>query len=396
VIPKSFDQVTREDIQNLVTEGRAERRTLEYKQSLPNLGLEQDKYEFLSDVASLANASGGDILFGVVDKRDANKQPTGIPESAPGVSLGNADAAIRQLEQTVRSHIDPKVPGFQMKAIPGFPNGPVVVACVPRSFLAGLHLVRNDKNWVRFYSRGSTGKHLLDATEIRSAFALSESLPDRFRRFRDERVARIFADETPVPLRPQHARVVLHVLPVGSFDPSTRVDLSGLPYSMHKIRPLGGLGADGRFNFDGWVTYRTHTYTQLFRHGAIEAVDSSLWPVAVEVGKPFRFGFYEKMLIEELDAYLKLQQELGLQAPVFILLTLIGVKGWWLITDRGNAFHHAHAIDRDVLLLPEVLVEDYAQRAEAILRPIFDQVWQSSGWGGSPNYDNKDGRWVQR
>src|SRR3954470_14812378 len=132
MIPRPFDEISKQDIDNLVAEGRAERRTLEYKQALPNLALEQDRYEFLADVASLANASGGDILFGVVDQRDAANKPTGIPESAPGVAVSNADAIIRQLEQSARSNIDPKVPGFQMRPVPGFPNGPVVLARVPR------------------------------------------------------------------------------------------------------------------------------------------------------------------------------------------------------------------------------------------------------------------------
>src|SRR4051794_27599133 len=99
MIPRPFDDVSKKDIDDLVAEARPERRTLEYKQALPNLAMEQDKYEFLADVASFANASGGDILFGVVDKRDSANKPTGIPESAPGVPLPNADAVIRQLEQ---------------------------------------------------------------------------------------------------------------------------------------------------------------------------------------------------------------------------------------------------------------------------------------------------------
>ena len=124
MIPKPFDEVAKKDIDDLVAEGRAERRTLEYKQTLPNLAMEQDKYEFLADVASLANAAGGDILFGVVEKRDADKKPTGIAESAPGVAIGNADAIIRPLEQSARSIIDPKVPGLQMRPHRRFPVRP--------------------------------------------------------------------------------------------------------------------------------------------------------------------------------------------------------------------------------------------------------------------------------
>jgi hypothetical protein len=52
----------------------------------------------------------------------------------------------------------------------------------------------------RYYSRNAAGKYSVDVTEIRSAFGLSESLPDKIRWFRDDRVAKIVADETPVKL----------------------------------------------------------------------------------------------------------------------------------------------------------------------------------------------------
>jgi hypothetical protein len=389
MIPKPFDLIDAESIQNLVTEGRAERRTLEYKQDLPNLGLGQDKYEFLFDVASFANASGGDILFGVVDKRDADNKPTGIPESAPGVSVGNPDAVIRQLEQSVRANIDPKVPGFQMRAIPGFPNGPVVVARVPKSFLTGLHFVKNEKNWVRFYSRGSTGKHLLDATEIRSAFALSESLPERVRRFRDERLARLVADETPVRLGPG-PRTVLHILPIGALNPTTQVGIGSLAHK--PLPPLAVLGWTKRFNFDGLLFYEQATstsYVQVFRSGAVEAVEVGTLR-AGKRGKLFPISRWEKELIDKVREYLNAQRDLGLSPPLFVMLSLLGVRDYYI---PHSVFGDTPApIDRDVLLLPDLLVEDYAVNPRALLMPAFDALWQSAGWPSCKNV-NQQGEW---
>jgi len=50
-------------------------------------------------------------------------------------------------------------------------------------------------------------------------------------------------------------------------------------------------------------------------------------------------------------------------------------------------------IDRDVLPLPEIVLEDLSGEPGLILRPIFDSVWQSAGFNGSFNY-NKDGKWC--
>ena len=70
----------------------------------------------------------------------------------------------------------------------------------------------------------SAGKYPLDSTEIRAAFALSEALPERIRRFRDERLAKIIADEMPVNLEP-HPRLMLHMVPVSSMLGTATLDI---------------------------------------------------------------------------------------------------------------------------------------------------------------------------
>ena len=90
MIPRDFDAITKADIEALVANAVAEGRALEYKQQLPGNG-DEDKKEFLADVSSFANAGGGDIVFGVVEKRDGDnkpricrKRPRGWLTSMPG------------------------------------------------------------------------------------------------------------------------------------------------------------------------------------------------------------------------------------------------------------------------------------------------------------------------
>jgi hypothetical protein len=135
------------------------------------------------------------------------------------------------------------------------------------------------------------------------------------------------------------------------------------------------------------------TYVQLFRTGAIEAVDGRL--VGVEDGKRKLLAIpgWERELIEKLGEYLSVQQELGLTPPIFVLLTLLGVKDYHV---SHGAFRDTQApIDRDVLLLPDLLVEDCSTSADTILRPAFDAVWQAAGWRCCQNY-NKEGKWEDR
>ena len=52
-------------------------------------------------------------------------------------------------------------------------------------------------------------------------------------------------------------------------------------------------------------------------------------------------------------------------------------------------------VDRDALLVPEVLIESLEQDLHALqrhMRPLLDAVWNSVGAPGSPHYD-ESGNW---
>ena len=66
----------------------AEGKAIEYKSALP-AGADRDRIEFLSDVSSFANASGGHIFYGIVED-------SGIPVDICGVSDVDPDTWIRR------------------------------------------------------------------------------------------------------------------------------------------------------------------------------------------------------------------------------------------------------------------------------------------------------------
>lgn len=399
MINKRFDIIEKSDINTLISNQVTEGKTLDYKERHPN-NSDSDKKEFLVDISSFTNASGGDILYGIKEKRDDHGNPTGIPEIACGLEGINADAEIRRLDNIVRDGIAPRISGVHIKAIEGFSNGPVILLRIPKSWTSP-HMV-TFQNSSRFYSRNSAGKYQLDVSEIRSAFALSETLPEKIRRFRDNRITKIIADETPVPLDPC-PKIVLHILPIAALDPVTSLDISILDDMKGKLVPIYADGWSSRYNFDGFLTYRSFrgqptcpSYLQIFRHGAIEAVEASILSEEWSGKKVIPSLVYERELISAVDRYLKLEQDFGFGPPIFILLSLLGVKDYTMAVDRSRfLFIDPKLIDRDVLLLPDIIVEDYESKASDILRPVFDAVWQAAGWDCSKNYD-KDGKWVGR
>lgn len=63
----------------------------------------------------------------------------------------------------------------------------------------------------------------------------------------------------------------------------------------------------------------------------------------------------------------------------------LGIQGPYAHPETGN-------FDRDVLIVPDVELPDKSDvRLE--LRSLFDLVWQSAGFSGSPHYDS-DGNWI--
>lgn len=390
MVPKSLGSITKEDIGALVANVVSEKRTLDYKESLPG-NSDAEKYEFLADVSSFANSSGGDILYGIREKREAGKS-TGLPEAAVGVSVSTVDAEIRRLENIIRDGIAPRIANVKMISIPGFSKGPIILLRVSKSWFAP-HIV--SKRESRFYSRNNAGKYPLDIAEIRSAFALSESLPDKIRRFRDDRVAKIIADEIPVKLSGS-AKVILHVLPIAALTPTTHIDTASLSGKF-----LPGIyleNNDFRHNFDGFFLFHRpqsssifESYVQVFRTGAVEAVDSrSMRP---SDGKKLIAGnYFEQHISSALHNYLKLEEELQLQPPLFVMLSLVGVMGYKMYT--GPFSDDNDPIDRDTLFLPDIIVESYDTPAATIFRPAFDALWQAAGFGRSPSYDD-NGNWKK-
>ena len=75
-----------------------------------------------------------------------------------------------------------------------------------------------------------------------------------------------------------------------------------------------------------------------------------------------------------------------------IMLALTGVKGLTMALDSRWRVYQSHRIDRDLLLLPEVIIEQYDMTAEENLEPLFLMIWQAAGFDRNYNYDQQGQR----
>lgn len=383
MINKQLDKIELDDLTQLQNDSVLESKTIEYKEMLPT-NSDSDRKEFLADISSFANTSGGDLIFGI-------KEIKGVPKSIDGVEISNVDEEIRKYENIIRDGLEPRI-NFSTQAIKVLDNKCALIFRVSKSW-AGPHRVIY-KGHDKFYSRNSVGKYPLDTNELKIAFNLSQTLTQQISNFKVDRIAQIVAGNLPVPFY-DGGRIVLQIIPLDAFVPNNNIDLSLVEAS--KLPPIYSSGWSHRINLEGFLTYssgrsnKSHSYTQLYRNGIIEAVEGLLLNAEKE-DKYIPSQAYEKKLIESLKIYLDLIKELGINMPVVVFLSLIGVKGYRMYLGQGQ-WDDNYAIDRDTLQPTETMVESYDIEAKDILRPMFDMIWNACGLERSYNFDEK-GNWI--
>lgn len=378
-VGKQLDSITQSDLQDLIDNHVSERKTIEYKESLPG-GSDHDKREFIADVSSFANAAGGHLIYGM-------KEEAGVPTALCGLETADPDAAILRLESLMRDCIEPRIPGISSRAVPLTSSKAAIIVRIPKSW-ASPHVVKFQNHW-RFYSRTSNGKYPLDVSEVRALFVASETLTERIRDFRVERLARIVAGETPASLG-EGAKIVLHVVPLSAFEPRASLDITSFASGPEYIQAKASWGShNGQYNFDGFLSYSDVSYLQVFRNGSIEAVETGL----LSGYNTIPSVTYEDRLLQSLPTFLQLQKRIGVEPPLFVMLSLLGVAGYTMGVKSRYRQPAAHAIDRDQLVVQETMVESFNDDCSEILRPAFDAIWNAAGWPGSIYYD-AGGQWV--
>jgi len=390
-----FEEISEADLVSLIENGYAERQTIEYKRELPRTS-DSGKREFLADASSFANAGGGDLLFGIEAKN-------GVPVRVAPLG-GSPDEDKLAWESSLLNGVSPRIPGVQVREIP-VEGGHVLHFRIPKSW-AGPHAVTY-KGSFRFYARTSAGKYQLDVGQLRAAFVGGTELADRVRAFRAERLGLVLAGETPVPLYP-NPKVIVHLVPYEAFGGLPSLELNATEGSGHFRPPFDSYAGTTRWNIDGLLAYNrsredgpASAYAQLFRSGIYEGVDAEMVRTDLheQYHSPFVYGYWlEKALNRDLANPLHVLQRIGVQPPIVVLVTVVGVKGYLMLGGERHIGQSAKRFDRDMLILPDVVLDqhlvDPREELPRLMRPVIDAFWQAGGWSGSPDYD-AEGRWQE-
>jgi hypothetical protein len=131
-------------------------------------------------------------------------------------------------------------------------------------------------------------------------------------------------------------------------------------------------------------------HTQMFRNGAIEyATTDFLNDHCIDAFQ------LQVNLVKVLSRFLSLLKSLGIAPPVTAQLTLLNLanfslrlsEGW-----QGNAVSE-HQIDRERVMLPEIIVDDFNADIIASSKPLFDCLWNAAGLERCAFY-RQNGVWI--
>ncbi len=391
MLPANLDDLTSEHIRSLIDSEVAEGLSLEFKRQLPT-NQSEEKKEFLYDIAAMANAAGGDIIYGVVERRDDDQKATGIAESLMGLRLANAQDEITRLSNLIKDGIAPRISGIQMVPL-GCQDGDVLAIRVPKSWNRPHMVTIGSTN--KFYARIGATKYLMSVDEIGRAFSEQSDLSRAIEQWRLNRAKRLsIQGGGPVPFSSEVV-FLFHVIPAESF---TRTVL-GRSWKVsqeekdHIYVPYGA--ASFRYNADGFPCLGAPVaengycgYTQIFRSGIIEYANSGIFGPPHQGMPSMIFGQeIERQMVQCYKDALRRFQSLGQSSPVYIGFSLSGLTNKTIFSTLMSSVFQKNAIREDIFVSPEVFIditESEPHPYPKTLLPLIDTMWQIDGREGTP------------
>jgi hypothetical protein len=388
LLAKGVQQITEDDLVSLISLEVPESRIIDYKQDTVGPG-EKDRYEFLADVSSFANSSGGEIIFGIAEAK-------GAPTRISGLTIANPDQEILRLEQILRTGVRPPINGIETRAIPLAAGNCAILMRIPRSWNTP-HQIGQQGSY-RFFGRDSNGKYQLDVDSLRTLFRQGPELAERIKSFRIERLGKIISNELPANM-PDGSKIVTHAVPIDYFSNNLQIDFDRISRDHGLLIGLLNSGGQLRVNLDGRIATHNRSdggvgaYAQLFRHGGLEVVEFvERWE---HQGHNFLPGQYFDEEIQHVVSGMKrLYETINVKAPIAVMITLLGMEDRLMGAGKPYGYDRDRPFHSKQVLCPEVVVDDLNKDARLLAFPIVNLAWNAAGYEQSVFYRN--GNWKNR
>ena len=391
IIDKNIEDIIKEDIQLLIDNAVCESRFLDYKQEL-HIDTDGDKKEFLADISSFANSAGGDIILGV-EEDNTDK----IPTSMCGIPYENDDKLIRKIEDLIRQSIQPVILNIQFKVIDIGSNKCILVIRIPQSIISP-HRVEY-KGTDKFFSRNNKGKYPMDVSELRLAFNSGLDLNRRISEYKMDRYYELLSNRNKV-LNDNSPIFVVHYIPISAFNNSLKIiSVAEIKKAMNDVnsRILGDICLKN-ITVDGvcmkYNQFNKKSFAYYKNNGIIEKASSEFFEKdftyqnrmpKVTIDMIYGLDIITK-LIEDFNEVKKFYTQIGINPPLIISCSFLNAINYTIPTD-GIFSTTLGTLDRDILCINDLYIEDINDSSENILKPIFDSIWNACGHENCQYYD---------
>jgi len=393
---KPLDEISIEDIQELVDNCVPESSSLDYKEQLYE-NTSKGKDEFLKDVTALSNMDGGHVIIGIRERRSDENEHTGEPEEIVPIECSSPDSQIQDWLNFIRDCVEPELRGIDIRPVKADDSKYVFVIRVQKSYQSP-HAVRFDRSKYRFHARFSSRSESLSVAQIRALFQYELEFRDLIERSRNERLNKIEFGETPVKLN-ESAKICVHVwarnFPVVL---DYLESASTLEYIFEKLTPYrsGRLSAHS-IDFDGVTLHPDYSpshdiYAAVFFNGLFEMVIAAGYKEKtydfIDINSFEYYFMYYWSRIADVFHYL------GLEHPVFIGVSALGIKGY-SAAEHDRDFHHGirYCSNKDKIIAPIVKIDNQTNDITAEMRNVLNRLWHEFGINGSERYDKNTGEW---
>ncbi len=367
MIPRQFEQITLSDLEALIASLRSEGGDLEFKSTSVGPS-EEHRREFLADVSSLANANGGDLIFGLAESE-------GFAADLSLLSLANADAEILRLEAMIRDGLAPRlaVRTKWISTLDDRTRGAIVMR-IPASLASPHRIVF--RNSGRFFTRDSRGKHEMNLDELRDAFRTAELLPSVLRSHHDKLLVDV---QSGFPMTMLGGPIAaLTVLPVGlhrerhhfDIDYNSAVLTDGAGRDLHFVQTLEGL-----LNYNPLGSGIIQSYSLTHRAGYSDT--------AFVCGGTDQRGretidteSLEKSILRLTSRTISVFATLGVAGPWAVFLSFKRVLGYSLYFDVRRGGSSTRMSLRPEFSIPELIIEEANDES---LEPLLRSIWFAFG-----------------
>ncbi|WP_313180895.1 RNA-binding domain-containing protein [Lacrimispora sp.] len=379
-----FKGITKLHLQELIDNKIFENKELEYKDYSFIDGKMTDKHKdkFMKEIAAFANTNGGTIIIGM--QEDENRLPTKL--SGAGFSLKEFDNWLSSFRQLVLSRIRPHLHGVECIPVELDGDDIAIVISVPKSYARPHSFWDGNKD--EFFMRYANGITYMDIDDLRKEFLYTNSVQDKMRQFRRDRISMILANECVGNLG-NSAKIVFHIIPEWSFELGNLVNIEKVDRNSN-FRPFSGSSWNFRYNADGYCIFSKNkndelikTYTQLFHNGIIEVVEIRLISQYHEK-QIYDWAQIEEAIIEATENYGDILKLLDVPKPWHIFATLLNAKGY---TTCYGGWNDSEVVDRNIVnSLDGIWTDD--NNFKLALSPVLNSLSHAFGFSGTSKLNN--------